>query len=281
MTIIEDPASLSAFLKKYKAEHKKTGLVPTMGALHAGHASLFQIASAENDLTIGSIFVNPIQFNNPSDLEKYPRTLEKDLEILEKAGCDLVFTPSKELMYPGKPVINMHFGHLEQVMEAKFRPGHFNGVAIVVAKLFNMVQPDNAYFGQKDLQQFLVISQMVRDLSFQINLKACPVIREADGLAMSSRNVRLSPEKRKIAPKIKEALDLGAKLISQDPPETVKEKVRIFVEAVPDLELDYFEIADSETLGPVLNVKEHKGIALCIAAHLDGVRLIDNLLLIS
>jgi pantoate--beta-alanine ligase len=281
MIIIEDPLELAAVLKKYKRENKKSGLVPTMGALHEGHASLFQISSVENELTIASIFVNPIQFNNPSDLKKYPRTLEKDLEVLKKSGCDVVFTPSENYMYPEKPLLNINFGRLEEVMEGKFRPGHFNGVAIVVAKLFNLIQPDNAYFGQKDLQQFLVIRQMVKDLSFPLHVKACPIIREADGLAMSSRNMRLSPEKRKIAPKIKEALDLGTKLIAQYPPETIKEMVRSFVASVPELELEYFEIADSETLVPISNVKQHKGIALCIAAHLDGVRLIDNLLLIS
>ena len=281
MTIIEDPSLLISLLKKYKANHNKTGFVPTMGALHQGHASLFQISAGENDITIASVFVNPIQFNNSMDLEKYPRTLEKDLEILEKAGVNIAFTPSGEMMYPSKPLININFGELENVMEGKFRPGHFNGVAIIVAKLFNIVQPDNAYFGQKDLQQYLVIRQMVKDLSFQINVKPCPIIREADGLAMSSRNIRLNPEMRKIAPKIKEALDLGARLILQYPPTAVKEQVKEFVASAPELDLEYFEIADSETLAPVSDVKEHKGIALCIAAHLDGVRLIDNILLIS
>jgi pantoate--beta-alanine ligase len=281
MTIIEDPSALISLLKKDKANHKKTGLVPTMGALHQGHASLFKISAAENDVTIATIFVNPIQFNNPADLEKYPRTPDKDLEIMEKAGCNIVFMPSQETMYPSKPIISINFGRLEEVMEGKFRPGHFNGVAIVVAKLFNIVQPDNAYFGQKDLQQYLVIRQMVKDLSFRINVKACPIIREADGLAMSSRNMRLSGEMRKIAPKIKEALDLGTKLLSQYSPDMVKEKVKSFISKVPELSLEYFEIADSETLVPVTNVKEHKGIALCTAAHLEGVRLIDNILLIS
>jgi pantoate--beta-alanine ligase len=281
MTIIEDPLKLISLLKKYKTKHKKMGLVPTMGALHEGHASLFQISAAENDITIASIFVNPIQFNNPVDLEKYPRTLDKDIEILEKAGCNVLFAPSQEVMYPSRPLIKVDFGSLEEIMEGKFRPGHFNGVAIIVAKLFNIVQPDNAYFGQKDLQQYLVIRQMVKDLSFQISIKACPIIREADGLAMSSRNMRLGTETRKIAPKIKEALDLGTKLLLQYPPTLVKEKVKDFVANVSELELEYFEIADSETLAPVNNVKEHKGIALCIAAHLDGVRLIDNILLIS
>jgi pantoate--beta-alanine ligase len=281
MIIIEDPSNLISLLKKQKADHKKIGFVPTMGALHQGHASLFQISAAENDLTVASIFVNPIQFNNAADLEKYPRTLDKDLEILEKAGCNIVFSPSQETMYPSNPLININFGSLEKVMEGKFRPGHFNGVAIVVAKLFNMVQPDNAYFGQKDLQQYMIIKQMVKDLSFQVNIRACPIIRENDGLAMSSRNMRLSKEARQIAPKIKEALDLASGFISQLSPAEIKEKVKDFISKVPEIELEYFEIADSETLAPVINVKEHKGIALCIAAHLDRVRLIDNILLFS
>jgi pantoate--beta-alanine ligase len=281
MKIIEDPSELISLMKEYEADRKKTGFVPTMGALHQGHASLFKISAAENDVTIASIFVNPIQFNNPVDLAKYPRSLDKDLKIMEEAGCNIVFTPSREAMYPSKPVINVHFGRLEEVMEGKFRPGHFSGVAIVVAKLFNLVCPANAYFGQKDLQQCLVIKQMVRDLSFQINIKTCPIIRESDGLAMSSRNMRLSAKARKIAPQIKEALDLGSTLIPHYSPDTVKEKVKDFISRMPELSLEYFEIADSETLAPVNNVKEHKGIALCIAAYLDEVRLIDNLLLIS
>jgi pantoate--beta-alanine ligase len=185
------------------------------------------------------------------------------------------------VMYPSKPVLNIHFGHMEHVMEGEFRPGHFNGVAIVVSKLFHIINPDRAYFGQKDLQQFLIIQQMVRDLSFQIKLTACPIVREADGLAMSSRNVRLSNEKRKVAGKLKAALDLAATFVFNKPVDFVKDKVVEFLSQYPDIKLEYFEIADNETLAHVKDVKAHKGIALCIAAHLDGVRLIDNLLLIS
>jgi pantoate--beta-alanine ligase len=281
MQVFEQPSSISQFIRAKRLESKKIGLVPTMGALHQGHMSLFELSKKQNDVTIGSIFVNPIQFTNLSDLEKYPRPLEKDLEMLEKIGCDAVFIPSAEAMYPSKPVLNINFGFMEQVMEGKFRPGHFNGVAIVVSKLFHIIDPDHAYFGQKDLQQFLIIQQMVRDLSFQIKLTPCPIVREADGLAMSSRNVRLSPEKRKVAGKLKESLDLAASMIYSQPQALIHQKVREFISKYPEFSLEYFEIADYETLAHVKDVKEHKGIALCIAAHLDGVRLIDNFLLIS
>jgi pantoate--beta-alanine ligase len=281
MQIFELPLQLINFLNAQRLNSKKIGFVPTMGALHPGHMSLFELSKAENEVTVASIFVNPIQFNNLSDLDKYPKPREKDLEMLENIGCEAVFIPSTEVMYATKPVISLNFGPMEQIMEGKFRPGHFNGVGIVVAKLFNMVQPDHAYFGQKDLQQFLIIQQMVKDLSFQVKLKACPIIREPDGLAMSSRNIRLSKEKRKVACKLKESLDLAASLVLTKPVGFVKEKVVEFLSQYPDIKLEYFEIADNETLATVKNVKEHKGIALCIAAHLDNVRLIDNLLLIS
>jgi pantoate--beta-alanine ligase len=281
MHIFEQPSDIIDFIKAKRLSIKKIGLVPTMGALHEGHMSLFRFSKNDNDVTIGSIFVNPIQFNNLSDLEKYPRPLEKDLKMLENIGCDAIFIPSAETMYPSKPVLNLNFGILEHVMEGKFRPGHFNGVGIVVSKLFNIIDPDHAYFGQKDLQQFLVIQQMVKDLSFRIKLTACPIVREADGLAMSSRNIRLSNEKRKVASKLKESLDLAASLIDSQPVELIQHKVMEFIAAYPDFKLEYFEIADYETLAHVKDVKEHKGIALCIAAHLDGVRLMDNFLLIS
>jgi pantoate--beta-alanine ligase len=281
MQVFEQPAGLLDFLHEHRKNSRKIGLVPTMGALHEGHLSLFERSGKENDVTVGSIFVNPIQFNNPADLEKYPKPLEKDLKMLENIGCDAVFMPSVQLMYPSRPIININFGAMEHVMEGKFRAGHFNGVAIVVAKLFHIIQPDRAYFGQKDLQQYLIIQQMVRDLSFRIELTACPIIRETDGLAMSSRNIRLSNEKRKVAGKLKASLDLAASLVFNSPLALIKEKVAQFLSQYPDISLEYFEIADNETLAEVKDVKAHKGIALCIAAHLDGVRLIDNLLLIS
>jgi pantoate--beta-alanine ligase len=251
-----------------------------MGALHEGHLSLIRNSTNDNKTTIASIFVNPIQFNNANDLAKYPRTLEKDMEMLESVGCDAVFAPEESEMYHTKPVVKMDFGTLEEVMEGAFRPGHFSGVGVVVAKLFNIIQPDHAYFGQKDLQQFLVIQQMVKDLSFPLTLHCCPIIREADGLAMSSRNVRLTPQNRPVAAKIYESLCIAESLINKgEPIEIVKKEVSIFLSRFKELQPEYFEIADGLTLAPVKELKQHTKIALCAAVFLDGVRLIDNLVI--
>ncbi len=255
------------------------GLVPTMGALHKGHLSLISASKKDNKITIASVFVNPIQFNNLKDLEKYPRNLEKDMEMLEKEGCDAVFAPSEQDMYQSKPVVKMEFGNLEKVMEGAFRPGHFSGVGVVVAKLFNIIQPNHAYFGQKDLQQFLVIQQMVNDLSFPVQLHACPIIREPDGLAMSSRNTRLSKENRPVAAKIYEALLLGEKTLREKGVEETKQAVASFLAQHKELQPEYFEIADGTSLDPVKDFSSHKKIALCTAVFLDGVRLIDNLVI--
>ncbi|MBO9698991.1 MAG: pantoate--beta-alanine ligase [Sporocytophaga sp.] len=279
MEIIKEPSELIKYIKRRKPEFKSIGFVPTMGALHQGHISLIECSKKENDFTICSIFVNPIQFNNAQDFILYPKNQEEDFKMLENAGCDLVFMPSAEVMYTEEPRIKIDFGSLELVMEGKFRPGHFNGVAIVVAKLFHIVQPDISYFGQKDLQQYLIIKQMVKDLSFPIELRSCPVIREKDGLAMSSRNQRLTPKGRPIAAKLNESLLLAAKLLENSTVESTKAKIRDFYKNIKEIKLEYFEITDSETLMPIKDVKEHKGIAICVAAYLDGVRLIDNILI--
>ncbi|WP_028978733.1 pantoate--beta-alanine ligase [Sporocytophaga myxococcoides] len=279
MEIIKEPSELIKYIKRRKPEFKSIGFVPTMGALHQGHISLIECSKKENDFSICSIFVNPIQFNNAQDFILYPKNQEEDFKMLENAGCDLVFMPSAETMYTEEPRIKIDFGSLELVMEGKFRPGHFNGVAIVVAKLFHIVQPDVSYFGQKDLQQYLIIKQMVKDLSFPIELRSCPVIREKDGLAMSSRNQRLTPKGRPIAAKLNESLLLAAKLLENSTVENTKAKIRDFYKNIKEIKLEYFEITDSETLMPIKDVKEHKGIAICVAAYLDGVRLIDNILI--
>jgi pantoate--beta-alanine ligase len=279
MEIIKEPSELLKYIKRRKPEFKSIGFVPTMGALHQGHISLIEYSKKENDFTICSIFVNPIQFNNPQDFILYPKNQEEDFNMLENAGCDLLFMPSAESMYTEEPRIKIDFGSLELVMEGKFRPGHFNGVAIVVAKLFHIVQPDISYFGQKDLQQYLIIKQMVKDLNFPIELRSCPVVRENDGLAMSSRNQRLTPKGRLIAPKLNESLLLAAKLLQTTSVEATKAKIRDFYKNLKEIKLEYFEIADSETLMPINDVKEHKGIAICVAAYIDGVRLIDNILI--
>lgn len=273
---------LQTYLKQQKKDGKTLGLVPTMGALHAGHISLIERSRQDNDRTICSIFVNPTQFNNPSDLQKYPRTLEADQLLLEKAGCDAVFAPANEVMYPQPPSLRLDFGRLEQVMEGQFRPGHFNGVGLVVSKLFHLIKPDQAYFGQKDLQQFLIIRQLVNDLSFDLQLVRCPIVREPDGLAMSSRNRRLDPEQRQKAPHIYRALTKAKEmLLAGKPVSAAKMAVQTDFLNQAGLRLEYFEVVDEESLQSVENIREHAQVALCIAAYLGEVRLIDNLLLFS
>jgi pantoate--beta-alanine ligase len=282
MEVFESPSALQKFLLKQQISGKTIGFVPTMGALHEGHLSLIKASIKETDFTVASIFVNPLQFNNKVDLELYPRNIDQDLKMLESAGCDLVFLPSADEIYKESPKISIQFGVLEEVMEGKFRPGHFNGVAIVVSKLFHFVNPDHAYFGQKDLQQFAIISQLVKDLSFPLTLHCCPIFREPDGLAMSSRNVRIPKEKRATAGKIYEALQLAkTTLLSSRDIEETKNKVKEFLKKYTDLDLEYFEIVDSETLQPVEELRQNYKIALCIAVYLNGIRLIDNVLLSS
>jgi len=260
-------------------KNRSVGFVPTMGALHEGHISLVRKAKEENELTVVSIFVNPAQFNNPEDLARYPRTLETDLERLEKAGCDAVFVPSVQEMYPEPAVLKMDFGRLEQILEGAFRPGHFNGVGLVVSKLFHIVRPHRAYFGQKDIQQCAVIHRLVNDLSFGIELVFCETVREADGLAMSSRNVRLSPEKRQVAPFIYQSLLRGKELLlnGNSPAETEKQVAAMYGEH-PDFDLEYYQVVAFSNLEQIGQYDPAVKTAIVAAAHLDGVRLIDNLI---
>jgi pantoate--beta-alanine ligase len=251
------------------------GLVPTMGALHEGHITLIDAARRENDVVVSSIFVNPTQFNNPDDLARYPRTLEEDCEKLEAAGCDVVFTPSVPEMYP---VLRMNFGELETVMEGAFRPGHFNGVGIVVAKLFNIIQPNRAYFGQKDLQQVAVIRRLIRDLSFPIELIRCPTVRESDGLAMSSRNRNLTPAEREEATALFKGLSMAHELLVEGhSPSQAKAAVTGFFTGNPHFRLEYVDVVNADTLQLANEVLAPGQTAICLAAHLGNVRLIDNL----
>ena len=279
MQIFNTISSLQNFLNSERIKGKSISFVPTMGALHTGHLSLIEASKKQNDLTVCSIFVNPTQFNNAHDLSVYPRTLEADCQMLESIGCDAVFAPSAEEMYPQLPQIKFDFGDLERVMEGQFRPGHFNGVGIVVSKLFNIVQPDNAYFGQKDLQQCAIVNRLVKDLSFSLILNICPTQRETDGLAMSSRNRNLSPEQRNDAPHIYKALQKAADLLRKNKSsEAVKTFVKQYFEALSNFELEYFEISDFETLQPIYELQKGK-TALCIAAFMGKTRLIDNVIL--
>ncbi|MDZ7935073.1 MAG: pantoate--beta-alanine ligase [Emticicia sp.] len=278
MHIFNTISETQQYLKTQQRAGKTIGFVPTMGALHTGHISLIERAKIENDLAVCSIFVNPTQFNNPEDLKKYPRTLEKDCEMLAPAGCDVVFAPSAEEMYPSLPQLKMDFGTLETVMEGKFRAGHFNGVGIVVSKLFNIVKPEKAYFGLKDLQQVAVIRRMVQDLSFDLEIIPCPTLRETDGLAMSSRNTRLSPEARVLAPQIYKILNLAKeKLQAGASVSEMQVVVNEHFSKYKAFELEYFEAADFDTLLPIEERIADGKTALCVAAFLGGVRLIDNI----
>ncbi len=277
MLLFTSPDALRAHLRKIQNSDTTLGLVPTMGALHEGHIQLVKRAVDENTYAITSIFVNPLQFNNPDDLTKYPRTLDEDCALLEAAGCALVFAPSAEDMYEQAPVLRLDFDNLEHVMEGAYRPGHFNGVGIVVARLFNMVQPDRAYFGQKDLQQVAVIRRLVEDLAFPVAIVPCPTAREADGLALSSRNRRLSLEHRVMAPSMHKSLEEArTMLLAGYAVEEAKQHVRTQFTRYPDFLLEYFEVADARSLLPVETIQPQGQTALCMAAHLGGVRLIDN-----
>jgi pantoate--beta-alanine ligase len=271
---------IRAALQKERRHGKSVGFVPTMGALHEGHLSLIRQSIRENDVTVCSIFVNPIQFNNPQDLIKYPRTLEQDLGMLKSAGCNYVFSPEVEEMYPpdarqSSPVRDL--GILDKAMEGKYRPGHFKGVAIIVKKLFDILSPDFAYFGKKDYQQLMVIRFMVTQLKLPVRVVGCPIVREPDGLAMSSRNMQLSIGERKIAPLIYQVLT-GAK--SKAVTLSVRELKSWAIKKLssePSFRVEYFEIVDDRTLFPLESWK-HKDHALALTAvYLGGVRLIDNL----
>ncbi|MBR6775731.1 MAG: pantoate--beta-alanine ligase, partial [Bacteroidales bacterium] len=254
----------------------KIGFVPTMGALHEGHLSLINRAKKENDIVVCSVFVNPIQFNNPADLEKYPRTPEKDIEKLELAGCDAVFMPTAEEMYPNKVEDHYDFGDLERVMEGACRPGHFNGVAIVVRKLFEIVTPNRAYFGEKDFQQLAIINKMVSNLNMNLEIVPCPIIREHDGLAMSSRNVRLNEAERAIAPKIFATLnDSITKKDVMSPAEMKNYALKKYAE-IKEFDVEYVEITDEINLKSIENWDECDHARIFVALQLGPVRLIDN-----
>ena len=270
-------ASLRHHLQVIRPKHI-IGFVPTMGALHEGHTTLIEKAKQENTIVVSSIFVNPAQFNNPDDLARYPRTLEEDCRKLEAVGCDIVFAPSVDEMYPEPPTLRLNFGELETVMEGAFRPGHFNGVGIVVAKLFNIVQPDRAYFGQKDLQQVAVIRRLIRDLSFPVELIRCPTVRETDGLAMSSRNRNLTPAEREQAPALFKALTQAQTMLAEGHPVAqVKAAVTDIFSSNSNFRLEYVEVVNADTLQTSHEVLAPGQTAVCLAVHLGKVRLIDNL----
>lgn len=280
MKIIHHISALHKLLYPARQIGQTIGFVPTMGALHKGHISLVERCRTENELCVVSIFVNPTQFNDKNDLLKYPRTLEADTRLLAESGCDIVFAPDEKEMYPETDTRVFDFGLLERVMEGAHRPGHFNGVAQIVSKLFDAVQPNRAYFGEKDYQQIAIIREMVRQLAYdRIEIVACPILREASGLALSSRNARLTEAQRVEAAKIYQTLFKARELVSQQTVPALKEWVTATINAVPDLQVEYFDIVDGKTLQPVYSWEDTDFIMGCIAVFCEKVRLIDNILL--
>jgi pantoate--beta-alanine ligase len=279
INLIHTIAETQSAIQKQISEGKTIGIVPTMGALHEGHLTLIRQAASENDFVVVSIFVNPIQFNNPEDLEKYPRNLEADIQRLEATGCHLVFAPSAEEMYPEPDHTVFDFGQLDKVMEGKFRPGHFNGVAIVVKRLFEIVAPNKAYFGEKDFQQLAIIKKMVSMLQIPIEIVSCPIVRDPDGLAMSSRNARLTPEERAAAPVIHKALAGIKENYSWFIPDGVKQLVMGEIQENHFFRVEYVDVVDTETLQPFEDWNDAEHAVVCVAAFIGKVRLIDNIVL--
>ena len=277
MKVLKSKKTLIDYVERQREMGKKIGFAPTMGALHQGHLSLYKAAKKENDEVISSIFVNPTQFNNPDDFQKYPKTLEKDIELLEKAGVDAVYVPNVEEMYPdGLNSKKYDFDGLENEMEGKYRPGHFDGVGTIVEELFRQVQPHNAYFGEKDYQQLAIIKKMVEKTKLPVKIHGVPTLREEDGLAMSSRNVRLTETQRKEATIIYETLTKVKEWFKVLSVEEIKLRVlEIFRNS--NFELEYFVIADEKTLKETDYFYKDKNYRAFIVAYADTVRLIDNM----
>ncbi len=279
MEVIRTVAGLRGRIDALKADGKTIGLVPTMGALHEGHLSLVNRARGENDVVVVSVFVNPTQFNNPDDLRTYPRTEEADCGLLEKAGVDFAFIPSVEEVYPEPDTRQFELGPVAQVMEGAMRPGHFNGVAQVVSKLFAMTTPTRAYFGEKDFQQIAVIRKMVDLEGFNLEIVPCPICRADDGLALSSRNVRLTPEQRAVAPGIHRVLAASVDFAKDHTLAETRQWVIDEINKLPFMEVEYYEIADPLTMRPLSSWDEEHEIPAvgCVTVYCGDVRLIDNI----
>jgi len=280
MRTIRALSELKESIIHWKQNAISIGFVPTMGALHEGHFALIKRSENENDITIVSIFVNPLQFNNPKDLEHYPRVVSEDLEMLSERSVDAVFIPDEKDFYPTKPIISIDFGALSERLEGQHRPGHFEGVGVVVSKLLNLVQPTRAYFGLKDLQQFLLIRQMSKDLNFPGEIVGVETVRESSGLALSSRNRRLSEKGKEAAAIINKGLNLIASGIqSHKPIQGLLSNCREFYERESNFELEYLEAVDTTSLLPIEDYAQLDELAVCVAGYVEGVRLIDNLYL--
>lgn len=278
MKVINTIAALKSLLGPIQSAQQKIALVPTMGALHKGHVSLIKIAQQYADIVVCSIFVNPTQFTDPKDLEKYPRPLEHDMKMLKESGCNVVFMPSVTEMYPRPEAWHIDLGPAEFLLEGEFRKGHYQGVTQIVKKLFDAVNPDIAFFGQKDFQQVLMIRNMVAHFEMPIQIVSCPIIREDDGLAMSSRNIHLTADDRKNALVLNKALGFVQANFSALSIPALVEQAKKLINETPGVELDYFTIANGETLLPE-NDKSHHDIVALVAAKVGQTRLIDNMIL--
>ncbi|ATP58480.1 pantoate--beta-alanine ligase [Pedobacter ginsengisoli] len=278
MEVLNTIAALKSLLGPIKLAKQKIALVPTMGALHKGHVSLIKMAQQQADIVVCSIFVNPTQFTDPKDLEKYPRPLEHDMAMLKDAGCDVVFMPSVKEMYPAEEKWHIDLGPAEFLLEGEFRKGHYQGVTQIVKKLFDAISPDVAFFGQKDYQQVLMIQNMVAYFNLPVQIISCPIIREDDGLAMSSRNIHLDATDRKNALVLSRALTYVSENFKNKSIPELLEKAKQLIEETPGVELDYFTIADGQTLLPETDKNDQNIIAL-VAAKVGQTRLIDNMIL--
>jgi len=277
MKLVKSVLELKSCLASERQKGKRIGLVPTMGALHAGHLSLVKRCVKDNDICVVSDFVNPTQFNDKHDLATYPRTLDNDAALLEKAHCDYLFAPSVEEMYPEPDTRQFDLGTVQQVMEGARRPGHFNGVCQVVSKLFYIVEPYKAYFGEKDFQQIAVIRAMVKQLNIKVKVVSCPILREADGLALSSRNVRLTPEERQKAPLIARTLKESITFAAGRTVKEVRDFVVNTINSDPVMRVEYFEIVDGDTMKSINKWFETDYPVGCITVYCGDVRLIDNI----
>ena len=277
MKTIETVANLQLEVSNLKKQGKTIGFVPTMGALHKGHLSLTDYSKKQCDITVVSIFVNPTQFNNKADLEKYPRTIEQDLEMLQSKHIDIIFMPNEHQMYPKEDTRKFNFGTIETVMEGKFRDGHFNGVAQIVSKLFDFVKPDKAFFGLKDFQQLAVIKDMVRQLNMPVEIVPCPIIREENGLAMSSRNQRLSKQQKQDASILYKTLNYITENYKNYLPAELQKQSIEKIEQNSNLKVEYLEIVDDNSLQNISDWNNSSNITSCVAAMCGDVRLIDNM----
>lgn len=276
MLVLHKIDEIKAVIAEQKAKGKTIGFVPTMGALHPGHISLINFSKQQTDITVCSIFVNPTQFNNQADLKHYPRTPDADIKLLEQAGCDILYMPEVSDVYPENDNRKFDFGYLDTILEGATRPGHFNGVGQVVSILLEGVKPNKAFFGSKDYQQVMIVKSLVKQLNLPVEIISCPILREADGLAMSSRNTRLSPEERKIAAFIPQWMEEAITIIKENGIEVAKQFIKEKVSKVPEMKLDYYEVCDAETLKSISEIIPNQKAVTLIAVFVGNIRLIDN-----